>query len=63
MTVALNDLRLDALYVVYPGGMPYVIDDRIAAVPAGVRLWMADTRRPWPTQSCRGKTGSLKLVD
>ena len=35
MTVALNDLRLNALYVVYPGDGPYVIDDRIAAVPAG----------------------------
>ncbi len=34
MTVALNDLRLDALYVVYPGDVPYVIDDRITALPA-----------------------------
>ena len=38
MAVALNDLRLDALYVVYPGEMPYGIDDRIAAVPAGMPL-------------------------
>ena len=35
MAIALNDLRLDALYVVYPGDVPYAIDDRIAAVPAG----------------------------
>ncbi len=35
MTVALHDLRLDALYVVYPGDVRYAIDDRIAAVPAG----------------------------
>ena len=41
MTVALNDLRLDALYVVYPGDVPYVIDDRIAAVPAGVPFSMS----------------------
>ncbi len=36
MAVALNDLRLDALYVVYPGETRYLVDDRIAAVPAGV---------------------------
>ncbi len=34
MTVALSDLRLDALYVVYPGDTRYAIDDRIVAVPA-----------------------------
>ncbi len=34
MIVAVNDLRLDALYVVYPGDTRYAIDDRIAAVPA-----------------------------
>ena len=34
MIVALNDLRLDALYVVYPGDTTYAIDDRITAVPA-----------------------------
>ena len=38
MTVALEDLRLGALYVVYPGDTAYGIDDRIAAVPAGVPL-------------------------
>ena len=43
MAVALNDLRLDALYVVYPGDTRYVIDDRIAAVPAGVPFSMLDT--------------------
>ena len=36
MAVAVNDLRLDALYVVYPGEARYVVDDRITAVPAGV---------------------------
>ena len=36
MAVAVNDLRLDALYVVYPGETRYLVDDRIAAVPAGV---------------------------
>ena len=34
MAVALADLKLDALRVVYPGTMAYRIDDRIAAVPA-----------------------------
>ncbi len=36
MTVAVNDLRLDALYVVYPGEVRYDIDDTITAMPAGV---------------------------
>ena len=35
MTVAVNDLRLEALYVVYPGKTRYAIDDRITAVPGG----------------------------
>ena len=43
MVVALNDLRLDALYVVYPGEVPYAIDDRIIAVPAGAPFSMSDT--------------------
>lgn len=34
MAVALEDLKLDALRVVYPGTMGYDIGDRIAAVPA-----------------------------
>ena len=43
MVVAVNDLRLDALYVVYPGEVRYAIDDRIAAVPAGAPFSMSDT--------------------
>lgn len=35
MTIALNDLRLDALYVVYPGDRRYPLAPRIEAVP----LW------------------------
>ena len=38
MTAALNDLRLDALYVVYPGDASYRIDDRITAIPATMPL-------------------------
>ena len=38
MAVALDDLRLDALYVVYPGDTRYAIDERITAVPAGLSL-------------------------
>ena len=38
MTAALNDLRLDALYVVYPGEARYRIDDRITAIPATMPL-------------------------
>lgn len=43
MTVAMNDLGLDALYVVYPGELQYDIDDTISAVPAGVPLSIPDT--------------------
>ena len=42
MAVAVNDLRLDALYVVYPGEVRYAIDDRITAVPAGAPFSMSD---------------------
>ena len=42
MAVAVNDLRLDALYVVYPGQARYVIDDTITAVPAGAPFSVAD---------------------
>lgn len=38
MTIAVNDLGLEALYVVYPGDTRYAIDDRITAVPAGEPL-------------------------
>ena len=43
MVVAVNDLRLDALHVVYPGEVRYAIDDRITAVPAGAPFSMSDT--------------------
>ena len=42
MAVAVNDLRLDALRVVYPGEMRYVIDNRITAVPAGAPFSLSD---------------------
>ena len=45
MAVVLDDLRLDALYVVYPGDVRYVIDDRIAAVPAGVPFSVSEAGR------------------
>ena len=43
MAVALDDLRLDALYVVYPGYTRYVIDDRITALPAAATFPASDT--------------------
>ena len=43
MAVAVNDLRLDALHVVYPGEIRYAIADRITAVPAGAPFSMSDT--------------------
>ena len=42
MAVALNDLRMDALHVVYPGEVRYAIDDRMTAVPAGAPFSMSD---------------------
>ena len=52
MAVALDDLRLDVLYVVYPGEMAYGMDDRIAAVPAGVPFpaSVAGPQAPRPVQ-------------
>ena len=38
MAAALEDLRLDALFVVYPGDLRYRIDDRITAIPATMAL-------------------------
>ena len=35
MAAALDDLRLDALYVVYPGEARYDVGERITALPAG----------------------------
>ena len=46
MAIAVDDLRLDALYVVYPGDTGYVIDGRIVAVPAGVPFPMPDRLMP-----------------
>ncbi|MDE2906441.1 MAG: hypothetical protein OXQ28_10195, partial [Acidobacteriota bacterium] len=42
MAVARDDLRLDALYVVYPGDVRYVIDDRITALPAAAPFPASD---------------------
>jgi len=33
MRIAMVDLKLDALYVVYPGARRYVLAERIEAVP------------------------------
>ena len=43
MTVAVNDLGLDALYVVYPGELRYDIDDTISAMPVGVPFSISGT--------------------
>ena len=51
MAVALDDLRLDALYVVYPGEVRYVIDDRITALPAAMPFPASDAGAPAIVQS------------
>ena len=33
MQIALHDLQLDALYVVYPGALRYRLADKVEAVP------------------------------
>ena len=38
MATALHDLRLDALYVVYPGQRRYTVADRVEAVPLSALL-------------------------
>lgn len=35
MRIALDDLKLDHLWIVYPGDEPYDIDDRISVLPVG----------------------------
>ncbi len=42
MVVARDDLRLDALYVVYPGEVRYVIDESITALPSSAPFPRAD---------------------
>jgi hypothetical protein len=38
MQIALHDLQLDALYVVYPGERRYRLSDRIEVVPLDALL-------------------------
>jgi hypothetical protein len=33
MSIALHDLKLDALYVVYPGSRRYFLAEKIEAIP------------------------------
>ncbi len=42
MRVALEDLRLDHLWVVYPGDETYVLDDRISVLPVAEIAALAD---------------------
>ena len=51
MAVALEDLKLDALRVVYPGTMRYRIGDRIEAVPAREPFRMSDDSDVEPVRS------------
>ena len=46
MAVAVDDLRLDALYVVYPGEASYAVGERITAVPAAAPLPVDDAGGP-----------------
>jgi predicted AAA+ superfamily ATPase len=57
MAVAVDDLRLDALYVVYPGEVRYAIDERITAVPAGAPFpaWDPGLARAAPAPSRAGE--------
>jgi hypothetical protein len=45
MRVALADLRLDHLWVIYPGNTPYELDERISVLPVGDVPGLADEKR------------------
>lgn len=45
MRVALADLRLDHLWVVYPGSKAYDLDDRLSVIPVGEAVELAATLR------------------
>jgi predicted AAA+ superfamily ATPase len=45
MRVALADLRLDHLWVVYPGAKAYDLDDRLSVLPVGEAVELAATLR------------------
>ena len=45
MRVALKDLRLDHLWVVYPGGEAYDLDERLSVVPAAECFALAEALR------------------
>ena len=42
MLIALEDLHLDHLWVVYPGDQPYDLDDRISVIPAADLTRLSD---------------------
>ena len=56
MAIAVDDLRLDALFVIYPGTVQYGIDDRITALPV---------RAPFPVAAGGGAadTGAVATGD
>jgi len=43
MRIAMSDLQLDALYVVYPGSRRYVLAERVEAVPLGSLVPVSDS--------------------
>ena len=49
MRIALQDLGLDALYVVYPGERRYRLADRVEAVPLAALIPAPDRARTQPT--------------
>ena len=59
MAVALDDLRLDGLWVVYPGDARYAIDERITALPAGAPFPGSDAFAPaaYPAPPAAGGAG------
>ena len=63
MAVAVNDLKLDALRVVYPGTLQYAIDDRITAVPAGAPFPASEGGQPavYPALPRQRDNGNRKL--
>ena len=63
MAVALEDLKLDALRVVYPGTMEYRIDDRIEAIPAREPFRLSDAEASAPAKLGRYRDRDGEVPD
>jgi len=45
MHIAIEDLGLEHLWVIYPGDQKYALDDKITAIPLQVIFQLADSMK------------------